>query len=473
MTAFPYSPATLNVLMVNTHQTGGGAGRVGELLAERLRAGGDRVSAFVRDARRGDAHNRRAGTWRETRLAAWLAEWGISDLGHVSSFLWRLRAEYAGADVLHLHNLHGEFVSIAALPLWGFDKPIVWTLHDLWPLSGNCAAAGACGRWRESCGRCPQVGVYPTGNVDRSRFYRWLKPRLIAAARPHIVTPSHWLFERVGELPQLRGLPRRVIRSPIDCDVFAPRDDVAALRRGFGLAADRFTVVLSGNNWADGLKGGDDAVAALRAAGAAVRGLQVLVIGRQSERTLSLTRLPGRALPFLRRREQLADGYACADACLFPSRAENYPLTVLESQACGTPVVAYEVGGIPEQIEHLKTGYLARDDRPEELACGLVLLAKNRALGPALGQRGRAAVVRTCSPAVVVDQYRDEYQRAFRAWCRRRGRAWPRYGLAPWKQMLARRLGWDAPVEPPPSRAAVRAAAPAEVLECAGTTAER
>ena len=248
---------------------------------------------------------------------------------------------------------------------------------------------------------------------------------------------------RVGEVPELRGLPRRVIRSPIDCDVFAPRPDVATLRRRFGLAADRFTIVLSGNNWADRLKGADQAVSALRATGAAVRELQLLAIGRESERLLSLTGLPGRAHPFLECREQLADAYACADVCLFPSQAENYPLTVLEALACGTPVVAHDVGGIAEQIEHRRTGFLARNGHPEELVEGLVTLARQPAATRTMGRLGRMFVVRTSSVPVVAAQYRDEYRRAIRAWCRRRGRTSPRCDPGVLGRVIARALGWN------------------------------
>lgn len=434
----------LHVLMVNTHQTGGGAGRVGELLAAGLRRAGDDVRAFVRASVTGHLHQCAAGSWRETRAAAWLARRGFTDLGHLSSFCWQTRPDYAVADVVHLHNLHGDFVSLAALPLWSRQKPLVWTLHDCWPLTGGCAAPAACTRWRRSCGRCPQVGVYPVGGVDRTSVYRRIKPWLWRWARPRIVTPSHWLERRVAEIPALQSLPRRVIRPPIDCETFAPRPDLVELRRQLGLTPERPTVVLAGNNWSDALKGGTDGIVALRGAAAAVPKLQVLVVGRGSAELLAATRLTGRALPFQHERHLLAAAYACADVCLFPSRAENYPLTVLEALACETPVVGYDVGGVPEQIEHLQTGYVAPDGQPAELAAGLVLLLRAPNGVRAMGRRGRAFVLRTSSIAAVVAEYREEYRRAIAAWSRRRGRSSPRTRVGRWEQQVARALGWEA-----------------------------
>ena len=218
---------------------------------------------------------------------------------------------------------------------------------------------------------------------------------------------------------------------------------MAALRRRFGLAADRFTIVLSGNNWADRLKGADHAIAALRAAGAAVRELQLLVIGRGSEALLSQTGLTGQARPYLHQRGQLADAYACADVCLFPSRAENYPLTVLEALACGTPVVACAVGGIPEQIEHRRTGFLARAGQSGELTAGIVTLARHPAAARTMGRLGRMFVVRTSAVPVIAAQYRDEYRRAIRAWCRRRWRGSAKSDLGWLSRAVARALGWD------------------------------
>jgi glycosyltransferase involved in cell wall biosynthesis len=436
-------PDPLHVLMVNTRQTGSGAGRAGETLAAELGCRGHAVHAYVAANPTQDPRNRPSSHWRLLAQRTRFARWGLPDLLDPFSFAWPARPEFAGADILHLHNLHGSYLSLGALPLWAGLKPTIWTLHDHWPLTGNCATPHACERWRSACGRCPNVGVYPMPDRDTSRFYRWLKPRLFAWAAPRLVTPSIWLGERARRLPQLAMLPWRVIRYPIDCETFRPAPDRAVLRRKLGLDETRPTVVMSGADWSDHFKGPDQAIAALHRAAAALPRLQLLIIGRFGEDLLAQAGLPGVALPFLAGRAALAEAYAAADVLLFPSRAENYPLTILEAFACETPAVAYDVGGIPEQIEDGWNGYVARDGHPDELAAGLVRLLRDPSVARACGRHGRRFVLRTSSIPSVTDQYHDEYRRAYAAWQRRRRRPSPRFTRPPILRAVARTLGWE------------------------------
>jgi glycosyltransferase involved in cell wall biosynthesis len=380
----------------------------------------------------------------------WLNAHGLPELGNLTSFLWRCRAEYAAADVLHLHNLHGEYLSILALPLWGLDKPIVWTLHDAWPLTGNCAYPRECTRWLRACGRCPQLGLYPMPAVDRSRFYRWLKPRVAAAAHPVLLPSSYWLAEQVRRVPQMSRLPLEVIPNPVATEVFAPVNDRAAARRAFGLRPDAPTVVLVGCLYGDPRKNASDAIASLRRAVRRVPDLQVLTVGSSSARLLAETGLPGQALPFFQERAPLAQAYGCADLCLFPSQADNHPMTVLESMACGTPVVAYAIGGIPDQIEHLNTGFLAPAGQIDALSAGVIQLAQNPHATHAMGRRAREFILRTSSVPVVVAQFETAYRRAVRAWQRRRQRARACFARGPVIQRIAAALGWEEPQCPRP-----------------------
>lgn len=442
MTAAANHNGTLNVLMVNASQTSGGAGRVGGTLAAGLRRTGHAVQAFVASNGTGDPSCHVVRHWRLATATRWLRAHGLPELGEVGSLLWSCHSAFATSDVLHLHNLHGDYLSLMSLPLWGRSKPIVWTLHDFWPLTGNCAAPRTCTRWRASCGRCPATGVYPMASTDRSRFFRRLKPWLISQARPQLIAPSRWLAEQVRAVPALGRLSIRVIPNPIDTELFVPATDRAALRAQLGLATDAPLVVMAGMNWSDPAKGGADAVTALRAAARRIPRLQLLVIGTESDELLARSGLSGRALPAQCEQHALAVAYACADVCLFPSRAENYPLTPLEAMACGTPVVAYAVGGLPEQIGTGQTGFLAQAGQPLELTRGLLSCAQDAAHARALGAAGRSFVQRTCSLTAVTTQYVDEYARAIRSWSGRRD-ARPRRSRGIFAIRVSRALGWE------------------------------
>lgn len=447
--------AALNVLMINTVQTGGGAGRAGESLADWLRSDGDTVTSLVgpdgapgRNGSTGpEATERRvrhAAHWRTTRLANAFSRRGFTDIGELSSLAWRCLDEYPAADVIHLHNLHGDYASMLALPLWGRDKPLVWTLHDFWALTGNCATPTGCDRWQRACGRCPMSGTYPMHDIDRSGFYRRLKPMLITAAAPVLVTPSRWLAVAVRQHPQLRTLPLEVIPHAVDTKTFRPADDRAAVRRRFGLAPDAPTVVMVGNTWRNPLKGGPLAALALRRAATVIRDLQLLAIGQHSDNTLASARLPGVALPFVDDRHSLAAAYSCADVCLFPSLAENYPLTTLEAMAAGTPVCAFAVGGVPEQIASGETGLLAPAGDVDALARNLIELLKTPDFAARAGAAARTWVETNASPADTVARYRFAYQRAIDAWRCRRGKRSPRWTRGPLSIRVARVLGWEA-----------------------------
>jgi glycosyltransferase involved in cell wall biosynthesis len=430
----------LRVLMVNTYQTGGGAGRVGELLSAEVRRAGIRVEAFVAHNPTRDPALRPAGNWRERALVRFCSRIGMHDFGALSSLLWATREEFAAADLLHLHNLHGDYVSLLAAPLWGWLKPVVWTLHDAWALTGGCATPRGCERWRQSCGACPQLGRYPVGRIDRTSLLRRLKPKLLAAARPLIVTPSRWLAERVAAVREYSSLQIRVIPNPVDCDAFRPLADKAAARRGLGLDAARPTVVLAGQDWSDSFKGADHAVTALRIARRRSSNLQLLAIGGAARRLLAESGVGGVSLGCLEEREAVARALGCADVCLFPSLAENYPLTTLEALASGVPVVAYAVGGVPEQVRHGESGLLAPEGQALVLGEHLAQLLAAPARSQQLGAAGRAFAL-TCAAPRVTAQYQRVYCEAVAAWRRRHGRD-PRFGIGRLSNLLARRLGW-------------------------------
>ncbi len=434
------SAPRLNVLMVTTQLGGGGAGRVCELLTRQLRGAGHNIDIFAAADLTRDHACQPASHWRLAGVAGALRDTGARDLAEFSTWLWPLRRAFANADVVHLHNLHGDYLSLPALAWIGRRKPVCWTLHDHWALTGGCVTPRACERWRTACGACPRLGEYPLGAIDRTRWNRWLRPRLVSAMQPLIITPSRWLATRLESVRQLSTLPRLVIPNAVDADVFRPVEDRAPARAQFGLAPDRPTIVMTGANWADAAKGGDDAIQALRQLAATKPDAQLLIVGAGGQAILDAAGLSGVAIDFTHDRSTLAAAYASADVCLFPSRAENYPLTILESLACATPVVAYDVGGIPEQIERGQTGYLARDGDAGALAAGLVSVLS---YAQAMGRRGRGFVESQASAPRQAKSYVAAYRDAIARWKRRTARFTPRRERAPLMIALARQLGWE------------------------------
>ncbi len=289
-------------------------------------------------------------------------------------------------DVLHLHNLHGSYFDIRALPALTAAVPAVLTLHDTWWLTGHCAQPFACERWLEGCDVCPHLDRYVPLMADASAANAALKRDVLARSRIALVAPSRWLLdmaERVGATRD--ALDARVITNGIDTRVFSPGDRTAA-REALGLASDERVVLTVGRDVATNpFKGFDLLEAALRSL--AERGERALVVAIGSagaDRALGGVRL--RFVPFIDSPTSLATWYQAADVYAHPARAEALGLTLLEAAACGVPAVASRVGGIPEVVQHDVTGLLVEPDRVDELAGALGRLLADDVLRVRLGQ---------------------------------------------------------------------------------------
>lgn len=273
-------------------------------------------------------------------------------------------------DIIHAHNLHGGYFDLRVLPTLSRLAPLALTLHDQWLLTGHCAHGLSCERWRVGCGACPDLGLYPAITRDGTAANWDRKREVYAASQLHVAAPSQWLLDRVADAPLAAGVvERRLIRIGVDRAVFTAGDRQAARAR-LGLPADVAIVMFAAhgtraNPWKD--------FATLERAVERLPGLLngkrvvLLAIGQAGEnRQLEGAEL--RMLPFERDRGRLADFYRAADVYLHATRADNSPIVVIEALACGTPVVASAVGGIPELVDAGQTGWLAPVGDAEGLA---------------------------------------------------------------------------------------------------------
>lgn len=265
---------------------------------------------------------------------------------------WRRIPEY---DLIHLHWLLAflDYTTFfAALPP---GTPLVWTLHDMAPFTGGCHWNQGCRRFAEECGACPQLGSGEESDWTRGVWRRKRKSlEKIASQQLHIVTPSQWLQEERKRSALFSRFSGSVIPYGIDTDVFAPRDRRTA-REVFGLPLECKIVLFLADALNIPRKGFSTLAEALP--GMAPNVL-LLSVGRG--RPPAPNTVAHVHFDEIQNDRILSYAYSAADVLAVPSLQDNLPNTILESLACGTPVVASDVGGIADAVRPGLTGYLAR-----------------------------------------------------------------------------------------------------------------
>jgi len=261
-------------------------------------------------------------------------------------------------DVLHCHNLHGWYFDLRALPELSRQVPVVLNLRDAWLLTGHCGHFFDCERWRTGCGACPDLTVYPAIRRDASAENWRRKADIYARSRLYVTAPSQWLMQCAAD-SMLGGVVRRVIPNGIDLSVFRPGDRSQA-RRELGLPANAHVVLFaaaSAKRSAFKDYGTMAAAVAEIAARGEVEDVLFVCLG-EGGRPQSLPNLRIRSVPFERDPARVASFYRAADVYVHAARAEAFGKSITEAMACGTPVVATRVGGIPEQVVDGSTGLL-------------------------------------------------------------------------------------------------------------------
>lgn len=315
---------------------------------------------------------------------------------------WPRRLNISSADVVNLHWVNCEMVSIGDVAR--IQKPLVWTLHDMWAFSGAEHYSDDF-RWRD--GYCKNNRPkYETG-LDINRLV-WLRKVRQWKDPIHIVAPSNWLAESAIQSSLMRDWPISVIPNPLNTEVWKPVDSSVA-RELLGLPSDIPLVLfgaLGGGN--DPRKGFDLLCEALRILKGTEKNIHLVVFGQNAPRNPIDLGYPIHYLGHLNDDISLRLAYSAANVMVVPSRLEAFGQTASEAHSCGTPVVAFDIGGLRDIVEHKVTGYLASAFEPDDLALGIEWVL-NSSSGLELSEQSRDRAVKLFDQSVVVEKYLKLY----------------------------------------------------------------
>ena len=315
------------------------------------------------------------------------------------------------ADAIHLHWINQGFLGLKNIAqLSDLHKPIVWTLHDMWAFTGGCHYSRDCRNYETGCGNC----FYLKKPFDKDLSYRVLqKKQQLFSEKIRFTTPSAWLARIARSSFLLKNADIRAIPNPIDIAFFKPisTEERLAERQKLGIAAERNILLFVAMNIAEERKGFVFLKTALEKLHAQNPDFQadILVLGKCEPQVLAELPFPARPLGLIREPSEMRKFYALADVFIIPSLEDNLPNTVMESMACGTPVVGFDTGGIPEMVDHQINGFVAKQKDAAGLADGIYNLLKNKEILLKFREAARQKVVEHYSYEIVAKQYEKLY----------------------------------------------------------------
>lgn len=401
----------MKVLHVNQSDTVGGAAIAAHRLHEEL-LDQDIGSKLLVDVAKSHSElvdtipRRRYVDSISSRLAYYT---GLNYTNHLSTFKLTTHSSFQEADVLNFHNLHGDYFNYLALSKLTRSKPAVLTLHDMWSFTGHCAYSFGCDRWKTGCGRCPDLKTYPAVSCDRTALEWRLKQWVYNRARLTIVSPSQWLSDLVKK-SLLSHYEIHTIPNGLNTQVYRPLDR-SMCRSALDLPLDGKVLLFTAQSLQDPRKGGDLLRDALKKLPASVtKDLTLLVFGEDGEALESGVNIPVVSLGYVGGDRIKSIAYSSADVFVFPTRADNLPIVIQESMACGTPTVSFSVGGVPELVRPGITGLLANPADTDSLAEKMTEILSSDSLRDRMAQHCRDIAVKDYDIKMQVEKYTSLYK---------------------------------------------------------------
>ena len=305
--------------------------------------------------------------------------------------------------VLHWIN---SFLSYKSLEqIINLNKPIVWVLHDEFPFTGGCHYSGDCQKFVEKCCACPMLNSNKEKDISTCNYLD--KARIYSKKKIYFLGPSNWIVSEAKKSSLLSDCSVKYIPNCLNVAIFEPKNK-NELRKKYGIPCGKKVVLFGADNASlkYSIKGLSYLLDALK--GLTTKDYYLIIFGNLSEQDIQgRVKQEHRLVGYVNEEEKLAELYSVADVMVVPSLQEAFGYTVCEAMACGTPVVAFSVGGILDQIEHKKNGYLAECRNVKSLAEGIEYCAQNT---EELGKNAHRSAQRF-SQEFVGEKYKEYFEK--------------------------------------------------------------
>lgn len=319
------------------------------------------------------------------------------------NFNKNIEEEIKNCDVVHLHNIHGYYINYVKLfkLLKKYNKKIIWTLHDMWPITGRCGYSFGCEKWKDACGQCKNKKVYPISIVDRSNKELENKRKVIGSidkGNMTIVTPSKWLANMCKDSYlnkfNIIDIPNGIEHK----EVKISKDE---LRKKYNLLKEDKVILFVAADTKDERKG----IKYILDIIPKCKEYTFISIGKKIEDIEFNNFIQ---LGYISDRTKINEIYSMADVFVIPSLDDNFPTTVLEAFANSTPVVGFNIGGIPEQVDNL-VGKIVRNINSEDLQKSIIDILKNKEILNEYSSESRSKFLNEYTLELFVDRYINEY----------------------------------------------------------------
>ena len=415
----------MRVLIINTSERMGGAAIAAHRLMDALRNNGIQAKMLVRDKQtdRVTVIGLKKSLWQIwrfvwERILIWKANHFKKhnlfavDIANTGTDITVL-PEFKQAEIIHLHWINQGMLSLK--DLWKIllsGKPVIWTMHDMWPCTGICHHARECDKYHQECQCCPYI-YKGGGKKDISYQVFKTKQELYKLAPITFITCSQWLKERASQSALLTNHSVINIPNPINTGLFKPRNKQEARERR-ALPTDKKLILFGSAKITDKRKGIDYFIESCKILAEkypeVVKEWGVVVYGKESEQLKPLVPFEVYPLNYISSEKELVDVYNAVDLFVTPSLEENLPNTIMEAMACGIPCVGFNVGGIPEMIDHLHNGYVADYKSAEDFANG-IHWALSEGEYPSLSEAACRKVVTSYSESAIAKKYIEVYNK--------------------------------------------------------------